>query len=535
MPLHQEAHLGRRQKIGLTALLIGLVTMVFVLTSAILLVASYQSEKESLTETTLNLNHANASRMSQTAESLFQSMLSTLDFSAHNLMSADGPTEDIFNRYLELMRQSSSYFNSIALVNENGMIRNVSPESLGTAGLLFTSKPVLEALAAKKTYISQPYITKNTAKMTMFISQPVFDSKGRYQGMLGGTVYLEEKNIFSMIFDNNERDETGSYYYIVDSKGQVLYHPDKTRIGEDISANKVVQELIKGHSGEQEVINTGGVKMLAGYANVPASGWGIVVVSPAEVIHKQIIGHMEKIFWYTLLPFILLLAVVIVVARRLASPFVYLANLISKVGKGKIEIPAARSHWNREADLLTKTLFTALKVMQKQTDQLTRHAMTDALTGLANRRALELVMEEWIAARTPFSLIVMDVDKFKFVNDTYGHLTGDEVLKRVSGILAASVRPGDICSRYGGEEFIILLADTRAEDAYIVAERFRQTLATSEAPTVLPITVSQGIAHYPTHAQSSDMLLRNADQALYYAKNTGRNKTIISGSESEQA
>ncbi|MFC3748625.1 diguanylate cyclase [Paenibacillus sp. GCM10012306] len=535
MPLHQEAHLGRRKKIGLTALLIGLVTMVFVLTSAILLIASYQSEKESLTETTLDLNFSSASRMSQTTESLFQSMLSTLEYSAHNLMREDGPTEDLYNHYLELMRQSSSYFNSIALVNENGMIRNVSPESLGTAGLLFTSTPVLDALAAKKTYISQPYTTKNTPKMTVFVSQPLFDKQGRYKGILGGTIYLEDNNIFSMIFENNKRDENGSYFYIVDSTGHMLYHPDKTRIGEDTSTNKAVQELMKGHSGEQEIINTKGVKMLAGYVNVPASGWGVVVVSPTQVIHEQIIGHMEKIFWYTLLPFILLLVVVIVVARRLASPFVYLANLVSKVGKGKIEIPTAISHWNREADLLTKTLTTALTVMQKQTDRLTRHAMTDSLTGLANRRALELVMEEWIAEGTPFSLIVMDVDKFKFVNDTYGHLTGDEVLKRVATVLAASVRPGDFCSRYGGEEFIILLADAKAEDAYIVAERFRLALAASEAPTATPITVSQGIAHYPTHAQSSEMLLRNADQALYYAKNTGRNRTIISGSEPEQS
>jgi diguanylate cyclase (GGDEF)-like protein len=535
MPLHRDKHWEGRKKLGLTTLLIALVTMVVVLTSAIILLASYESKKQSLIETTLNLNYANANRISQTVDSLFQSMRSSLQYSAGKFMSDDGPKEDQINQYLELMRKSSSYFNSIALVNENGMIRNVAPESLGTAGLLVSTKPVLDALAAKKPFLSQPHITGATNKLIMFMSHPLFTSEGQYKGVLGGTIYLQDNNIFGMIFGHNEIDESGSYYYIVGSDGHLLYHPDKTRIGEDVSRNKVVQQLMKRKSGEQLVTNTRGVELLAGYSSVPASGWGVVAVSPVSVMHDQLISHLKKILWYTLLPFAMLIAVVIVIARRLASPFVYLADLVSKVGKEMIELPEARPHWNREADLLTKTIFTALSEMQKQNDQLTRHAMTDLLTGLMNRRALELTMQEWIEAETSFSLIAIDVDKFKFVNDTYGHLTGDEVLKRVGGVIASSVRPGDVCCRYGGEEFIVLLARTKVEEAYIVAERIRKTLETSAVPTILPITVSQGIAHFPTHATVSEMLLEKADQALYHAKNTGRNRTVVTDEEPGQA
>lgn len=521
------------KKLGLTTLLISLITLAVVMTSAILVLASYKTRKQSLIETTLNLNYANASRLSQTAEALFKSMHSSLEYSAAELTSPDKPSPDEVDTYLEWMRQSGSYFNSVAVVDENSVIRHLAPLSPGAVGKTFRTQQVQEAIAAKKAYISQPYITETTHRLIMFMSQPLFDAQGLYIGVVGGTIYLLEDNMFNMIFGNNEVDESGSYYYVVDSGGHLLYHPDKSRIGEDISNNEVVQQLMKGKSGEREIINKKGGNMLAGYAIVPSSGWGIVAVSPVSVMHKQLVSHLLRTLWYTLLPFAFLLIFVIVVARKLASPFVYLADLVSKIGKKPIIIPAERPHWNREADLLTKTVFSALSEMQKQTDRLTRHAMTDPLTGLTNRRSLELTMAEWIAAEVPFSLIVMDVDKFKFVNDTYGHLTGDEVLKHVAGIIVSSVRPGDVSCRYGGEEFVILLSRTQVEDAYVVAERIRRTLETSEAPTTLPITVSQGIAHYPAHGKDGETLMNQADQALYYAKNTGRNRTIIAGTQRE--
>ncbi|MNC41937.1 putative diguanylate cyclase YdaM [compost metagenome] len=121
------------------------------------------------------------------------------------------------------------------------------------------------------------------------------------------------------------------------------------------------------------------------------------------------------------------------------------------------------------------------------------------------------------------------MDKFKFVNDTYGHLAGDEVLKRVAEILTASIRPGDICARYGGEEFVLLLPRTKPDHALTVAERIRKTLEKSEVPLPMKVTSSQGIAHYPTHGRTREELLGHADEALYAAKHNGRNRTVIFG------
>ncbi|OKP90422.1 sensor domain-containing diguanylate cyclase [Paenibacillus sp. P32E] len=517
-----------KKKLSLTLLLIGLVTLVVLLTSTILLTASYQSKKKSLIETTLNLNLSNAERMSKTVDSLFRSMRSSMVYSADKLSQINEVQPEQVDDYLELMRKSSTYFNSILLVGADGVIRNASPATLGMAGKSIKSPWAVEALRLRLPYLSEPFTTASTGRMIVFMSEPMYDRDKHYLGQLGGTIYLQDSNILSMIFGNdNEIDSSGSYYYIVSADGHLLFHPDKERLNEDISKSEIVQELMKGHSGQREAVNVRGIPMLAGYSSVPANGWGVAVVSPVSKIQDELWGHIRKTLAYTLIPFVIMLLLALVIAHQLAKPFVMLADLMNKVGKEKTELPVLKPHWNREADLLTKAVAIAWSDIQKQTDQLTQEAMTDLLTGLANRRSLDITMNQWIAAQFSFSVIVLDVDKFKFVNDTYGHLAGDEVLKQVAGILKASIRPGDVCCRYGGEEFVVLLPRTKAADAYIVAERIRKTLEASEVPLAMKVTSSQGIAHYPSHGDSLEELLEQADRAMYSAKGQGRNRTII--------
>lgn len=130
----------------------------------------------------------------------------------------------------------------------------------------------------------------------------------------------------------------------------------------------------------------------------------------------------------------------------------------------------------------------------------------------------------------PFSLVMLDVDKFKLVNDTYGHKLGDEVLKHVVRVIVTSLRPDDVCYRYGGEEFVILLARTTPAEAFSAAERIRLAVERSQAPIAAQLTISQGIAHYPSHAADFTGLLVKADKALYLAKSRGRNQSVITES-----
>lgn len=105
-------------------------------------------------------------------------------------------------------------------------------------------------------------MTPTTKRLIVFMSQPIFSNNGIYRGILSGTFYLQENNILSMIFGDNNVDDSGSYYYIVDSSGHLLYHPDKQLIGEDVSSNKVVQKLMKGEAGNSKCATPVALKCL---------------------------------------------------------------------------------------------------------------------------------------------------------------------------------------------------------------------------------------------------------------------------------
>ncbi|MDQ6778533.1 MAG: diguanylate cyclase [Actinomycetota bacterium] len=159
-------------------------------------------------------------------------------------------------------------------------------------------------------------------------------------------------------------------------------------------------------------------------------------------------------------------------------------------------------------------------------------AATDGLTGLPNKRALHDTIKRMAAQAgrtlTPLSAIVLDLDHFKQINDSFGHGRGDDVLAAVGAVLPTLGRAGDFVGRYGGEEFIVLMADTDTDGAAVAAEKIRAAIAEIVVAGVeRDITASVGVATIPQHAGTSDQLVRNADRALYVAKTNGRNRVEI--------
>jgi diguanylate cyclase (GGDEF)-like protein len=158
-------------------------------------------------------------------------------------------------------------------------------------------------------------------------------------------------------------------------------------------------------------------------------------------------------------------------------------------------------------------------------------ANTDVLTRLLNRRAmmhqLEIAMNYFHRSDRSFALILIDVDFFKRVNDVYGHDGGDTVLVHLAQILQTKMRQIDSASRWGGEEFLILLPDTALDQAHEIAERLRSYVETNPAPTNIQITISLGIAVIRQHGNSLESLITAADHALYAAKRNGRNQVAI--------
>jgi diguanylate cyclase (GGDEF)-like protein/putative nucleotidyltransferase with HDIG domain len=166
---------------------------------------------------------------------------------------------------------------------------------------------------------------------------------------------------------------------------------------------------------------------------------------------------------------------------------------------------------------------------------LTHAARRDPLTDLLNRRGFEEVFDLELerARRTgaPLSLVVGDLDRFKEINDAFGHSAGDEALKRVARVIDSAKRGFDAAARVGGEEFAILAPDADEHGSYMLAERLRADVERSFASGPGPLTVSFGIATFPVHGQSTNALLRAGDQALYAAKRLGRNRSVISSAE----
>ncbi|HKY04471.1 MAG TPA: diguanylate cyclase [Blastocatellia bacterium] len=203
----------------------------------------------------------------------------------------------------------------------------------------------------------------------------------------------------------------------------------------------------------------------------------------------------------------------------------------SVIGVLVVEDDTPGRDWEDEEVLMVKTVSDQLAVAISHARlfrQVQTQAMTDALTGLYNHRYFQerLDREVKVADRNgaKVSLILLDLDHLKRINDTHGHRTGDTALCHVSRVMQSTVREIDICSRYGGEEFVIVLPQCGRDDAINVAERLREAIASTPVHKIGQVTASIGVATYPESAKSKEELVEMADRAMYLAKAAGRNR-----------
>lgn len=184
---------------------------------------------------------------------------------------------------------------------------------------------------------------------------------------------------------------------------------------------------------------------------------------------------------------------------------------------------------------LTKKLVNEISERKQVEERLARTATTDILTGIMNRRAmLEQLRYHSIRYhrnKIPFVILLIDIDYFKRINDTYGHDVGDEVLISIADLLIKSTRSQDLISRWGGEEFLILLPETKLKGGIIAGEKIRTRIGNERIKVKeleISVTVSIGVSEFKD-GQTIELCIKNADQALYEAKNSGRNKVIAYG------
>ncbi len=181
--------------------------------------------------------------------------------------------------------------------------------------------------------------------------------------------------------------------------------------------------------------------------------------------------------------------------------------------------------------LRNKRFYDALERLRDERDTLRRDAQIDPLTNVLNRRSLESTVRQRCLARERFGVLFLDLDHFKQVNDRFGHESGDRVLIAVSNVIKNGLRPGDVIGRYGGEEFVAIVAGAGPESARLVAERLRQAVEEMHPPVPGPsrITVSIGTTVFDPRQldETPQELVHRADLALYAAKRGGRNRVVM--------
>lgn len=300
--------------------------------------------------------------------------------------------------------------------------------------------------------------------------------------------------------------------------GMVVYSSDRRLIGKKYPIKKNLVDSLNGYT-TREIVNTEQAvenrldreqfsSAVEIYVPVKIKGVGKIVGSYEVYFStKQVMKALNRVR-FLVFSALLVLYVLLIFIVRWAS-----ALLIAQ--------------YNKLADFSN--------IMHSQ-------AITDELTNLNNRRYFDdRITEEFRRAlryKRPLSLVLLDLDHFKWVNDQLGHQLGDEVLAKTASLIKANLRNVDIAARYGGEEFAIIMPETSGENAFLVAERLREvylSILNEYRNDDLPLTISIGIAEHPQSAISTEDLIAAADKALYYAKKKGRNQSHLFDELPEEA
>jgi len=380
--------------------------------------------------------------------------------------------------------------------------------------------------------VSGFYISKSQDVPIMAMGRPVF-VHGRVAYILSGIITLEKA---SEIVSSLNIQKSG-WIYLVNENGEILsseYNNKEMLEKEGTNKTKTNQAMLnaaKGKSGTEIYSCPLHGRVFGSYRWIPELKVGLIV----ELQHAELMSPLRQLVVYaSLLGCIALLATVagtILFSRRLLRPIHTLISGTKKIIAGHVYKPLNVTT-NTELDILIEQFNTMSEAINKREQDLTNLAMTDSLTGLYNHRLLiEFLEKEYSRNKRRggcLTFVMIDIDNFKKVNDTYGHQVGDTILKELAAILQSHLREGDIVGRYGGEEFGIVLSCNARMDMKAFCERIRKSVESHTFITdkgEIPITISLGFCSVEQlNTVPSFDIIKEADEHLYKAKNAGRNR-----------
>ncbi|WP_174509000.1 sensor domain-containing diguanylate cyclase [Klebsiella oxytoca] len=513
-----------RKKLHLRTLMLMLSVGGILLTSLLLLSALTLFQKGNIEDRLLENNLAYARKLADTTDRYLVTAQRELAYSASQIK---GLTDTQYLRNeVDRLRLQSGFFNSVVIVNAHAVIAAASPESLGLIGVKLHSNASLKAIAEKKLFISEPFISA-AGNYVVFVSQPLFNQAGEYIGFIGGSIYLQKESMLSDILSMHFYDKSTDVS-VINNDGKVIFNRDPKLVGGGYQSVPGLQEqVVREQSGHFFGDDKRGGS-LVGYASLKQADWKVVISGASESVSRILMQTVVNAFWFTLAIVLLTITVVTLFAARISSPLEKLAEFTqTNDSEATLKKLTHISVWYKEAERLKEALSLHLQTMTRRVNALSDETMTDPLTGLYNRRGFNALIKQ-LDPSTEQCIIAIDIDHFKTINDRYGHDGGDAVLVTFADTLRRLSTRGQIISRFGGEEFIVLLPETAVAEAAVVAEHIRAAIENADFPHGEKVTISLGVAGFNDNGNDVYAVLRKADLALYEAKRKGRNTVVVS-------
>lgn len=405
----------------------------------------------------------------------------------------------------------------------------------------------LESARANKHTIGNAYWDETLQAGVILITEPIRTANERLLGVLLAKLNFRTIN---KILKKYAQGEIGELYLITQDGFLLMSsQPIAAKFLETRLAGNTAQKLFSKEGDPHTYLGYNHKPVVGALKRMSELGWGVVAEKERAKAYAQIVRlrNFTLALVLGLLFFIGLAAYVL--SLSLVRPLDRLTGGAAKVAAGDLEVDIpVRGH--SEVGYLTEVfndmvarlrqgreeLAAINETLREKNQELHEISITDSLTGLYNRKHLMETLDTEIARSQrhshSFALLVIDIDHFKRYNDTHGHLAGDEVLSRLASVFRNSIRGCDYAARYGGEEFIIILPEIGPDEGVQAAERIRNRVAEESFGgdgDSINVTVSVGVASYPAHGEDPETIIRNADAALYEAKELGRDRVILAG------
>lgn len=442
--------------------------------------------------------------------------------------------------YFDEFLNTNYIYDDFVLINADGFVVLDTQGNRIEDQIFVSTRSYFKKAMKKEQSITDITTSRVTGEQIIIIASPILSKENEFKGVLFGTISSEK---LSKVM-SYQRGNTFEHTYIINSDYQYISGP----LQEGNHQKKIDEETL------ELILNISGQKPQLAFEKwyspifltssfIDGMDW--LVVSEVQIVDvlRPLFGKLFFIFIAIFISFLLSSWIMVYMSKKIEQPIQAMFGMVKKVENGEFNAPIHQEKLQSniyEFEKLYESFSEMSSNIMDNVNKLEKKSHTCSLTQLNNRYALmeqgQIMLDTARIQQVSCCCLILDVDHFKNVNDTYGHIIGDKILKHIAKILKQTVRSSDIVARFGGEEFIILTYQMNKQQGKQLAERIRQAIFETpyideDTKQTISVTVSIGIVHYVPKNEEEILclndLIESADKALYIAKNNGRNQVVV--------